>query len=131
MIQTQTSSTELQEALGGLAVIKEELLLVLDDPCLPLHNNLSESQIREHVKRRKISGGTRSDAGRQCRDTFASLKFEVLMLLSNAESKIINCIKSQVVDEPHAVAGLVHAGTHLVRNSGDPAGSSWIREAAL
>ncbi|UYM17704.1 hypothetical protein [Endozoicomonas euniceicola] len=26
------------------------------------------------VKRRKISGGTRSDAGRQCRDTFASLK---------------------------------------------------------
>ena len=74
LIQTQTSSTELQEALGGLAVIKEELLLVLNDPCLPLHNNLSESQIREHVKRRKISGGTRSDAGRQCRDTFASLK---------------------------------------------------------
>ena len=35
---------------------------------------LSESQIREHVKRRKISGGTRSDAGRQCCDTFASLK---------------------------------------------------------
>jgi hypothetical protein len=26
------------------------------------------------VKRRKISGGTRSDAGRRCRDTFASLK---------------------------------------------------------
>ncbi|UYM14463.1 hypothetical protein [Endozoicomonas euniceicola] len=31
--------------------------MVLDDPCLPLHNNLSESQIREHVKRRKINGG--------------------------------------------------------------------------
>ncbi|WP_419831424.1 hypothetical protein [Endozoicomonas atrinae] len=41
---------------------------------MPLHNNLSESQIREHVKRRKISGGTRSEAGRQARDTFASLK---------------------------------------------------------
>jgi hypothetical protein len=26
------------------------------------------------VKRRKISGGTRSEAGRRCRDTFASLK---------------------------------------------------------
>ncbi|WP_419832465.1 hypothetical protein [Endozoicomonas atrinae] len=49
-------------------------LAVLDDPNLPLHNNLSESQIREHVKRRKISGGTRSEAGRQARDTFASLK---------------------------------------------------------
>ena len=74
LVYTQTDCTELQSALGGLEVIKKELLLVLDDPSLPLHNNLSESQIREHVKRRKISGGTRSDAGRQCRDTFASLK---------------------------------------------------------
>ena len=74
LIQTQTSSGLLQDALSGLAVIKEELLLVLEDPSLPLHNNLSESQIREYVKRRKISSGTRSDFGRQCRDTFASLK---------------------------------------------------------
>lgn len=43
-------------------------------PELPLHNNLSERDIREYVKRRKVSGGTRSDEGRQCRDTFASLK---------------------------------------------------------
>ena len=74
LVHTQTNCTELQAALGGLEVIKKELLRVLDDPTLPLHNNLSESQIREHVKRRKISGGTRSEAGRQCRDTFASLK---------------------------------------------------------
>ena len=33
-----------------------------------------ESDIREYVKRRKISGGTRNEAGRRCRDTFASLK---------------------------------------------------------
>lgn len=38
------------------------------------HNNLSEGDIREQVKRRKISGGTRSDDGRRARDTFASLK---------------------------------------------------------
>lgn len=74
LIQTKTCSGLLQDALSGLAVIKEELLLVLEDPSLPLHNNLSESQIREYVKRRKISSGTRSDFGRQCRDTFASLK---------------------------------------------------------
>ena len=74
LIQTKTCSGLLQDALSGLAVIKEELLLVLEDPSLPLHNNLSESQIREYVKRRKISSGTRSDLGRQCRDTFASLK---------------------------------------------------------
>ena len=64
----------MQLVLEGLKDIREALLLVLDDPSLPLHNNLSESQIREHVKRRKISGGTRSELGRQCRDTFASHK---------------------------------------------------------
>ncbi len=49
----------------GCAVTQPQLLELLWDIYL------SESQIREHVKRRKISGGTRSDAGRQSRDTFA------------------------------------------------------------
>ena len=53
---------------------KADLLRVLDRPEVPLHNNGAESDIREFVKKRKISGGTRSDAGRRCRDTFASLK---------------------------------------------------------
>ncbi len=74
LIQAKTGCDGLQAALAGHSVIDKELLLVLDDPRLPLHNNLSESQIREYVKRRKISGGTKSEAGRQCRDTFASLK---------------------------------------------------------
>jgi len=46
----------------------------LERPEIPLHNNLSESDIREYVKRRKISGSTRSELGRRCRDTFTSLK---------------------------------------------------------
>ncbi|HJN53033.1 MAG TPA: hypothetical protein QF924_21560, partial [Pseudomonadales bacterium] len=37
-------------------------------------NNLSERDIREYVIKRKISGSTRSELGRKCRDTFASLK---------------------------------------------------------
>jgi hypothetical protein len=53
---------------------KADLLRVLDRPEVPLHNNGEESDIREYVKRRKISGGTRSDEGRRCRDTFTSLK---------------------------------------------------------
>src|SRR5207237_7053525 len=51
-----------------------DLLRVLTRPEIPLHNNAMESDIREFVKRRKMSGGTRNDAGRRCRDTFASLK---------------------------------------------------------
>ncbi len=53
---------------------KSELLLVLDHPDIPLHTNGSEGDIRDYVKKKKVSGGTRSDLGRQCRDTFASLK---------------------------------------------------------
>jgi hypothetical protein len=53
---------------------KKELLVVLEKNDLPLHNNGSETDIREYVKRRKVSGGTRSLSGQQSRDTFASLK---------------------------------------------------------
>jgi len=70
----RTSFATLRQALKRLHRNKAELLLVLEKPWLPLHNNLSESDIREYVKKRKISGSTRSDAGRRCRDTFASLK---------------------------------------------------------
>ncbi len=61
-------------ALKRLYKNKKELLLVLERTDVPLHNNASERDIREYVKRRKISGGTRSDAGRKSRDTFISLK---------------------------------------------------------
>jgi hypothetical protein len=53
---------------------KDDLLRVLQRPEVPLHNNGSESIIRSYVKTRKISGSTRSEEGRRCRDTFASLK---------------------------------------------------------
>ena len=64
----------LQQVLARLKRRKAELLKVLEKPELPLHNNASEQDIREFVKKRKISGSTRSEEGRRCRDTFASLK---------------------------------------------------------
>ena len=38
-----------------------------------MHTNGSENDIRCQVTRRKISGGTRSDLGRDCRDAFLGL----------------------------------------------------------
>ena len=46
---------------------------MLDRPEIPLHPNGSENDIRCQVIRRKISAGTRSDAGRDCRDAFLGL----------------------------------------------------------
>lgn len=71
---TETTYEPLNQALCRLQNNKAELLLVLERPELPLHNNLSENDLRDYVKKRKISAGTRSDLGRRCRDTFASLK---------------------------------------------------------
>ena len=62
------------EALTRLHAKREEFLAVLEHPHLALHNNLSENDIREYARLRKISGGTRSDEDRRCRDTFMSLK---------------------------------------------------------
>ncbi|PAJ69397.1 hypothetical protein CJF42_26200, partial [Pseudoalteromonas sp. NBT06-2] len=64
----------LNQQLKRLSKLKASLLLVLERPEIPIHTNGSENDLREQVKRRKVSGGTRSDLGRQCRDTFSSLK---------------------------------------------------------
>ena len=74
LCSTQISFATLNQALKRLACNKDELLLALERTDIPLHNNLSERDIREYVIKRKISGSTRSENGRRCRDTFASLK---------------------------------------------------------
>jgi hypothetical protein len=74
LCSTKTCYVSLNKALQRMYLNKAELLLVLERPDIPLHNNPSENDIREYVKKRKISGSTRSDEGRRCRDTFASLK---------------------------------------------------------
>ena len=74
LFTTKTCFATLNLALKRIKENKSELLLVLSRPDIPLHNNLSERDIREYVKKRKISGSTRNDMGRRCRDTFTSLK---------------------------------------------------------
>ena len=74
IFKTKTCFATLNCALKRIYKNKAELLLVLEHPEVPLHNNGSETDIREYVTRRKVSGSTRSPLGRQARDTFASLK---------------------------------------------------------
>lgn len=74
LVEQRTGYPSIDGVLKEMRDHKADLLRVLLRPEIPLHNNAMESDIREFVKRRKISGGTRSEAGRRCRDTFASLK---------------------------------------------------------
>jgi hypothetical protein len=69
----RTGFAMLDRLMARLHANKAELLMVLDRPEIPLHTNGSENDIRCQVTRRKVSAGTRSDIGRDCRDAFLSL----------------------------------------------------------
>jgi hypothetical protein len=73
IFKRRTGFATLDRLLQRLHANKNELLLVLDRPEVPLHTNGSENDIRCQVIRRKVSGTTRSDHGRDCRDAFLSL----------------------------------------------------------
>jgi hypothetical protein len=66
-----TGFAELDEVVARTHANKDELLLVLDRPDIPLHTNGSENAVRSFVTKRRISGD--SAAGKQARDTFLSL----------------------------------------------------------
>ena len=69
----RTGFATLDRLLTRLHANKAELLMVLERPEIPLHTNGSENDIRCQVTRRKVSAGTRSDIGRDCRDAFLTL----------------------------------------------------------
>jgi hypothetical protein len=70
IFRRHTGFVTLDRLLARLLASKPELLMVLDRPEIPLHTNGAENDIRCQVTRRKVSAGTRSDAGRDCRDAF-------------------------------------------------------------
>ncbi len=117
---TKTCFISLNLALERLRRNKAELLLVLEHPELPLHNNLSERDIREYVKKRKISGSTRSDAGRRCRDTFTSLKKTCRKLGVSFWEYLLDRVRGTGTIPPlaeligrHAQSSLVNAAAHV------------------
>jgi hypothetical protein len=68
-----TGYATLDKLLRRLFRNKTGLLRVLDRPEIPLHTNGSENDIRAFVTKRKISGGTVSEKGRDSRDILLGL----------------------------------------------------------
>ena len=73
IFKRRTGFATLDRLLARLHANKTKLLMVLDRPEIPFHTNGSQNDIRCQVTKRKVSGGTRSDAGRDCRDAFLGL----------------------------------------------------------
>jgi len=71
--RARTGYATLDSLLKRLHRHKDELLRVLERPEIPLNTNASENDIRAFVTKRKISGGTVSDKGRDARDVMLGL----------------------------------------------------------
>lgn len=73
-LKMSSTSPAINSVIDSFRKLKSEMLKALDYSGLPLHNNDSERDIRMMVKRRNISGSTKSEAGRLFRDGLTSLK---------------------------------------------------------
>jgi len=71
--RASTGFATLDRLLRRLHRNKEGLLCVLERPEIPLNTNASENDIRSFVTKRKISGGTVSEKGRDARDIMMGL----------------------------------------------------------
>ena len=63
----------LDERIAKTRAKKAPLLMVLEHPEIPLHNNPAELAARQRVRKRKISFGPRTAEGAKAWDTFMSL----------------------------------------------------------
>jgi hypothetical protein len=73
IFKRRTGFVLLDRLLARLHAHRAGLLLVLDRPEVPLHTNATERDLRADVIKRKISGGTQSEAGRNTRDALLGL----------------------------------------------------------
>jgi hypothetical protein len=74
LFSTKTGYKELDERIALTKKKKNELLLVLKYPKIPLHNNLAELALREIVIKNKVSYGTKSEDGRIAWENVMTIK---------------------------------------------------------
>jgi len=70
---TITGYEELDGRIAKTLAKKAELLRVLEQPQLPLHNNASELGARVQARVRDVSFQTRSEEGTKIKDTFLTI----------------------------------------------------------
>ena len=73
LFDTQPTYAALAARIASTRANKGELLLVLEHPELPLHNNAAELDARARVRKRDVSFGPRTTAGARAWDTMQSL----------------------------------------------------------
>ncbi len=100
---------------------EQELLLVLEHPEIPLHNNRAELGARTMVLRRNISYGTQTAEGTRAWDTFLSLV---------ATTRKLGVSFFEYVRDRRGKLGRIDPLADIIRKraSANPLGLSWKSE---
>jgi len=73
LFSTVTKYAALDERIAKTKAKKAQLLLVLEHPELPLHNNPAELGARQRVRKRDVNYGPRTSTGKKAWDTFMTI----------------------------------------------------------
>ena len=73
LFSTETGYYALDQRIAKTKAKKKSMLMVLDHPEIPLHNNPAELGARKRVRKRVVSFGTRTIDGTKAWDTFMTL----------------------------------------------------------
>ena len=95
IFSTKTGYDQLDERIKLTKAKKDNLLVVLDHPDTPLHNNPAELALRMYVIKRKISFGTRTDEGTKSWETFFTIMDTCRKLGINFRNYLYDRISNQ------------------------------------
>jgi len=98
LVSVKTKYTALNDVLGKIKENKEKLLVPLNDPTIPLHNNPAELGARAQVRKRDVSLHTLTDDGTQAVDTFLTLTQTAKKLGLNIAEYVYSTLTNSVVE---------------------------------
>jgi len=95
LFSTMTGYQQLDERIEKTKLKKDSLLLVLDHPNLPLHNNGSELGARVQARYRDISFHTINEKGTEAKDTFMTIVATAKKLSVNTYQYILDRVSKK------------------------------------
>lgn len=95
LFSTETGYSELDCRITKTKAKKSELLVVLDNPQIPLHNNGSENGVRVQKRREDVSLQTVTESGTIAKDVMMSIVETCRKLAINVRDLIIDIIEQK------------------------------------
>jgi Transposase IS66 family len=112
LFECKTGYDELDNRIKKSLANKDQLLLVLKFPSLPLHNNESELGARVIVRQRDISFQTKSYQGSKARDAYLSVIHTAKKLKVNVYKYILSVINKSLIQTQSLAYTILSTAIH-------------------